>query len=108
MSCKYSLFSCNSYKRKFTDDRFAGIFTSLLIPETKRKPLEELSGNLLHCRLISGEATFIMTEHRVEEPPAAPARRNSQTSLAREFDFQERSSGGTSYRVWSDNRYQHI
>jgi PHS family inorganic phosphate transporter-like MFS transporter len=27
-----------------TDIRFVGIFTSLLIPETKRKPLEELSG----------------------------------------------------------------
>jgi PHS family inorganic phosphate transporter-like MFS transporter len=37
-------------EKYFTDNRFAGIFTSLLIPETKRKPLEELSGNLFYCR----------------------------------------------------------
>ena len=58
MLCKYTHSSCNSTPSLDINFRFLGIFASLLIPETKRKTLEELTGKYLRYITKSRRGTL--------------------------------------------------
>jgi hypothetical protein len=46
-----------------------GTFTSFLIPETKRKTLEELTGTLLQTNLMAGEGDYAVEQPAVSTTP---------------------------------------